>query len=180
MKLFCDCGPVLAWSNWENKQVTKGVFSLQFLCGNSSHYEKSHAVAKIAKSVFILGSYRDSVHICCWTPCCLAPAAVGQYLINSKPAARCCSSMRPLSIIVNYYYTLHPFNGVFSRTTWVSRYQKGKTSLDLNDALQQMTGFVDGSGISWIICKESAPRSRQITTATPYHYFYRPDALPNA
>jgi len=27
--------------------------------------------------------------------------------------------------------TLHPFNGLFSRKTWVSRYQKGKTSLDL-------------------------------------------------
>ena len=29
---------------------------------------------------------------------------------------------------------LLPFNGVFSRTTWVSWYQKGKTSLDLSDA----------------------------------------------
>ena len=29
---------------------------------------------------------------------------------------------------------LHPFNGLFSRTTWVSWYQKGKTSLDLNEA----------------------------------------------
>ena len=29
---------------------------------------------------------------------------------------------------------LHPFNGLFSRTTWVNRYQKGKTSLDLNKA----------------------------------------------
>jgi len=29
---------------------------------------------------------------------------------------------------------LHPFNSLFSRTTWVSRYQKGKTSLDLNEA----------------------------------------------
>jgi len=27
-----------------------------------------------------------------------------------------------------------PFNGLFSRTTWVSRYQKGKTCLDLNEA----------------------------------------------
>jgi len=28
-----------------------------------------------------------------------------------------------------------PFNnGLFSRTTWVSRYQKGKTSLELNQA----------------------------------------------
>jgi len=30
--------------------------------------------------------------------------------------------------------TLHPFNGLFSRTTWASRQQKGKTSLDLNEA----------------------------------------------
>ena len=29
---------------------------------------------------------------------------------------------------------LHPFNGLFSRTTWISRHQKGKTSLDLNEA----------------------------------------------
>ena len=27
----------------------------------------------------------------------------------------------------------HPFNGLFSRTTWVSRYQKGKASHDLNE-----------------------------------------------
>ena len=27
---------------------------------------------------------------------------------------------------------LHPFNGLLSKTTWVSQYQKGKTSLDLN------------------------------------------------
>jgi len=29
---------------------------------------------------------------------------------------------------------LHPFNSLFSRTTWVSRYQKGKASLVLNEA----------------------------------------------
>jgi len=29
---------------------------------------------------------------------------------------------------------LHLFNGLFSSTTWVSLYQKGKTSLDLNEA----------------------------------------------
>jgi len=29
---------------------------------------------------------------------------------------------------------LHPFNGLFFRTTWVSRYQKSKTSLDLIEA----------------------------------------------
>jgi len=28
----------------------------------------------------------------------------------------------------------HPFNGPLSRSTWVSRYQKGKTNLDFTDA----------------------------------------------
>ena len=39
---------------------------------------------------------------------------------------------------------------------------------------------VNGSGISWAICK-SAPRSRQTTMPAPQHsVFYRPDALPAA
>jgi len=28
----------------------------------------------------------------------------------------------------------HPFNGLFSKTTWVSWHQKGKTNLDWNEA----------------------------------------------
>ena len=36
-----------------------------------------------------------------------------------------------------------------------------------------MKGFWDGSGISWTICKQSAPRSRQITTPTPHHSILR-------
>jgi len=35
-----------------------------------------------------------------------------------------------------------------------------------------MTGFWDGIGISWTICKQSAPRSRQITTSTPHHSMF--------
>ena len=72
---------------------------------------------------------------------------------------------------------LHPLNGLFSRTTSVSRYQKGKNSLD-----KRWWGFgMQWHHISWTICKQSAPRSRQITTPTPHHsVFYRPDALPDA
>jgi len=33
-----------------------------------------------------------------------------------------------------FYHTTTPVDGLFSRTTWASRYQKGKTSLDLNEA----------------------------------------------
>ena len=84
------------------------------------------------------------------------------------------------SVLTLYMYSLcythtHPFNGPFSGTTWVSRYQKGKTNLDL---LKQET--VSSSGVSWTICK-SAPRSRQVTTPASHHsVFYRPDAFPAA
>jgi len=74
---------------------------------------------------------------------------------------------------------LDPFNGLFSTTTWVSRYQNGNTSLDLQEARDD--GVVGCSGISWTICKQSAPHSRQITTPTPhYSIIHRPDALPDA
>ena len=33
-----------------------------------------------------------------------------------------------------HYDILQSFNGLFSRTTWVSRYQKGKTNLDFTGA----------------------------------------------
>ena len=69
----------------------------------------------------------------------------------------------------------HPFNGFFSGTTRVSRYQKGKPIWIL---LKQET--LSGSSISWAICK-SASRSRQITMPAPHHsVFYRLDALPAA
>ena len=35
-----------------------------------------------------------------------------------------------------------------------------------------MMGFGDGSDVSWTIRKQSAPRSRQITTPTPHHSIF--------
>jgi len=55
----------------------------------------------------------------------------------------------------------HPFNCLFSRTTWVSRHQKGKTSLDLNEARDDQLDHM----------KQSAPPCRQITTPTPQQFF---------
>jgi len=66
---------------------------------------------------------------------------------------------------------IHLFNGSFYRTIWVSRYQKGKTGLGLNEARGDR--HLGCSVISWTICKQSAPHSRQITTPTP-------DAFPGA
>jgi len=79
---------------------------------------------------------------------------------------------RPMQ--VTYIHT-HPFNGPFSGTTRVSRYQKGTTNLDFTEERDS-----ECSGISWAICK-SAPCSRQTTTPAPHHcVFYSPDALPAA
>jgi len=62
---------------------------------------------------------------------------------------------------------------ILSRTTQVSRHQKGKTNLDL---LEQE--IVSGSGISWAIWK-SAPWHSHINHASisPLSFFYRSDAL---
>jgi len=58
---------------------------------------------------------------------------------------------------------IYPFNGPLSRTTQVSRYQKGKTNLDFTGARDSESG----SGTRWAICK-SAPRTRQTTTPAPH------------
>jgi len=69
----------------------------------------------------------------------------------------------------------HPFNGLFSETTQVSRYQKSKTNLDFTEArdsewqwhqlghMQVCTSFQTDNYIG-----------------TPPLCFYRPDALPAA
>jgi len=73
---------------------------------------------------------------------------------------------------------LDSLNGLFSRTTWVRRYQKGKNGLNLNEAKDN--GVLGCSGINCTIWKQYAPRSRQITTPTPHHSIFTglPDAQP--
>jgi len=74
---------------------------------------------------------------------------------------------------------IHPFIGLFSRTTWASRYQKGKTSLDLNEARD------DGVlGRQWhqldhmqTICTLLQTDNHTSTSSLD---FYRPAALPDA
>ena len=80
---------------------------------------------------------------------------------------------------------LHPFNGLFSRTTWVSQrttwvsqYQKGKTSVDLNEA--RYDGVL---GQQWhqldhmqTICTSLQTDNHTNTSSLN---FYRQDALPD-
>ena len=88
-------------------------------------------------------------------------------------------------------HNTHLFNGPFSGTTQVSRYQKGKTNLDFTEARdsewhwRHLASSLKSIYLSIYlghmqVCK-SASRSRQTTTPTPHHSsFYRPDALPAA
>ena len=78
-----------------------------------------------------------------------------------------------------YWWLLHPFNSLFSRTIWVSRYRKGKTSLDLNEA-----GDDGVLGWQWhqldhmqTICTSLQTDNH---TSTSSLSFNRPDALPDA
>jgi len=66
-----------------------------------------------------------------------------------------------LSYTVHYYKTVYPFNGLFSRTTWVSWHQKGKPFWILMK--QEMMSWQ-----CWTICKSSAPCFRQIITLVPH------------
>jgi len=44
--------------------------------------------------------------------------------------------------------TLHPFNGLFSRTTWVSRYQKGKEMMGIRDAVASAGPYANNLHLS--------------------------------
>jgi len=70
----------------------------------------------------------------CWTNDTFTPnARVPATILPSLPPCLNCQSLPP-AVSVSVLLLLHPFNGLFSRTSWVSWYQKGKTSLDFNEA----------------------------------------------
>ena len=63
--------------------------------------------------------------------------------------------------------TVNPFNGLFSRTTWVSHYQKGRTILDLTEARND--GVAVASAGLYANHLHFAP---QITTPAPHHSIF--------
>ena len=66
----------------------------------------------------------------CWSEGLLPACPCWQQLVHSdwgEDAGVLLHCLRTWSV-------LHPFNGLFSRKTWISRYHKGKTSLDLYDS----------------------------------------------
>ena len=70
---------------------------------------------------------------------------------------------------------LQPFNGLLSKTTWVSRYQKGKTNLDFTGARDSEWQWHQLGHMQ--LCTSLQTDNH---VSTPPHSFYRPDALPAA
>jgi len=109
----------------------------------------------------------------CWSGICPGPPG--------SAGTRKVKPIRSLTITKTYRWcttTLHPFNSLFPRTTWVRRHQKGKPFWILMK--QKMMG---GSGISWtilqIICTLLQIYSYNHASTSPLS-FYRPDTLPAA
>jgi len=70
----------------------------------------------------------------------------------------------------------HPFNGPFSGTTWVSRYQKGKTNLDFTEARDSEWYWHQMGHLQVCISLQTDNHA----STPPLKFFYRPDALPAA
>jgi len=67
----------------------------------------------------------------CWNGCSLKS---GEMDVMTKAAARGCRLQYRYHHHFKSHTHTHPFNGPLSGTTRVSRYQKGKTSLDFTEA----------------------------------------------
>jgi len=67
------------------------------------------------------------------------------------------------------------FNGLFSKTTWVSRYQKGNASLDLNEARDDVVLWHQLDHMQTIFTLLQTDNHTNTSSVN----FYRPDALPD-
>jgi len=68
---------------------------------------------------------------------------------------------------------LQPFNGLFSRTTWVSQYKKGKTNLDFTGARDSKWQWHQLGHMQ--VCTSLQTDNH---ASTPPLCFYEPDAFP--
>ena len=80
-------------------------------------------------------------------------------------------------IVLFFFYTTHtrPFDGPLSRTTRVSRYQKGKTNLDFTEARDIEWQWHQLGRMQVCISLQTDNHA-----STPQLSFYRPGALPAA
>jgi len=103
------------------------------MCGGWRHWHSHDVLANLDNRQFLLLSDISCVLFLCHTE-----EHSDRLMFRPLPVH--------VAISTNTTATLHPFTGLYSRTTWLIRYQKGKTSLDLNEARDD--GVLGCSGIS--------------------------------
>jgi len=112
----------------------------------------------------------------CWLECLVKDGIIEPHATSCTQSA-CCSndSVGQYSLMILPLLLLHQFNGFFSGTILVSRYQKGKTSLHWG---KRCWGF----GMPWhqldhmqTICTSLQTDNHTNTSSLN---FYRPSALP--
>jgi len=94
---------------------------------------------------------------------------------NARSKAPILLSWAHKKATANTHTHTQPFNGLFSRTTWVSRYQKGKTNLDFTAARDSEWQWHQLGHMQ--VCTSLKTDNH---ASTPPLCFYRPDALPAA
>ena len=100
-----------------------------------------------------------------WVPACLCETDLYYTAVNC--------SLPSLLIGWIHTQTSHPFNGPFSGTTQVSRYQKGKTNLDFTEARESEWRWHQLGHMQ--VCTSLQTDNH---ASTPPLSFYRPDDLP--
>ena len=98
---------------------------------------------------------------------------------NQQAAVYCMHCwFRYLETIIHTKHDTHtdPFNGPFSGTNRVSRYQKGKTNLDLTEARDSEWQWHQLGHMQVCISLQTDNHA----STSPHKFFYRPDALPVA
>ena len=99
---------------------------------------------------------------------------------NSTPISAACRPCRPKSSKLptdeHTHTHTHPFNGPFSRTTRVSRYQKGKNQSGFYWSKRQWVAVASAGHMQ--VCT-SLQTDNHVSTS-PLGFFYEPDALPVA
>jgi len=113
------------------------------------------------------------------TVSCFSKIQIGfTFLVPAHPDSPGKRAVKRVCVCAYIKLLLHQFSGLFSITTWVSRYQKGKTSLDSNEARD------DGVfGWQWYQLDHMQTICTSLQTDdhnTSLLNFYRPDALPDA
>ena len=107
---------------------------------------------------------------------CKCLVSTQQCLDNSTKQTHNLSTKKRISIHTDYTHThKHTFNGPFSGTTRVSRYQKGKTNLDFTEARDSEWQLHQLGHMQ--VCTSLQTDNH---ASTPPLSFYRPDALPAA